>query len=198
MEQVMAGSGQVRDEALRERWERSLVGVTGSPVRRRRRRSERARGELSGGLWQLDGNRLAAGRAGRRRFVVSALAVGAALLGSASVVVLAPAGADSAGLVCPAGVTASWVDRYRDVLGLHVPDPRDHLEVAAPTGSDVVVSFTDGSGARYPGAAAAVPDGGVLVVDPPRPVPADERAQWRVQVVVTSGTAAAVCAGPLR
>lgn len=194
----MAGSGQVRDEALRERWERSLVGVTGSPVRRRRRRSERGRGEPSGGLWQRDSNRLPTERPGRRRLAVSALAVGAGLLGVASAVVLAPAGSEPTALVCPAGVTASWVDRYRDVLGLQVPDPRDHLEVAASAGSRVEVSFTDAAGARYPEAVATAPGGGVLVVDPPRPVPADERARWRVQVVVTSGTAAAVCAGALR
>lgn len=268
----MTGSGRFGDEVVGERWEQSLVGVTGAPrepVRRRRnrgavkaawtrrvRRSRRvaeriiaaemlsAADELSaaGGLGAAGGvgaagwgrgtepvrgfravpaprgaephraglaprggpddNRLHPRRPVRRRIQVPAVVLAAALAGSTAVLAFSPVETDRVALGCPAGVSVAWVDQYRDVLGLRLPDPGDHLAVGAPAGSAVAVTFTDGDGATYPIVHGVVPDVGTLAVEPPRALAAAERGQWSVSVAV-SGVAAsgdavsAACAAPL-
>ncbi|MFD6446922.1 hypothetical protein ACFWEJ_17575 [Promicromonospora sp. NPDC060204] len=211
----MTGSGRVDDGVLGEHWEQSLVGVTGAagapaaaPVRRRR---IRAAGRLVRTRWArnphravrehagaADDNRLHAPRRARRRFSVPAIVLGASLVGSTAVLALSPVEAEFVALDCPAGVSAGWVDQYRDVLGLRLPDPRDHLAVTAPAGSVVAVTFTDAAGAAYPTVRDVVPGDGVLTVEPPRALSATERAQWRVAAVVSAdGDPAATCEAPL-
>ncbi|WP_020014680.1 hypothetical protein [Promicromonospora sukumoe] len=263
----MTGSGRFGDEVVGERWEQSLVGVTGAPrepVRRRRnqgvvkaawtRRVRRSRrvaeriiaadrpggaDELSaaGGLGATDGvgaagwgrgtepaggfravpaprgaephraglvprggpddNRLHPRRPARRRIQVPAVVLASALAGSTAVLAFSPVEADRVALVCPAGASVTWVDRYRDVLGLRLPDPGDHLTVEAPVGATVAVTFTDGDGATYPTVRDAVPGAGTLVVEPPRALSAAERGRWSVSVVVSGAAASrdAVSAG---
>ncbi|MFI2488583.1 hypothetical protein ACH47X_16870 [Promicromonospora kroppenstedtii] len=262
----MTGSGRFGDEVVGERWEQSLVGVTGAPqepVRRRRdraavkaawtrrvRRSRRvaeriiaadglsAADELSaagrvgaagwgrgaepvGGFRAVpaprgvethrvgpvprggpDDNRLYPRRPVRRRIRVPAVVLATALAGSTAILAFSPVEADHVALVCPAGASVAWVDRYRDVLGLRLPDPGGHLAVEAPSGSDVAVTFTDGDGATYPTVRAAVPDAGPLAVEPPRALAASERGEWSVSVVVSGDAASgevvsAGCAAPL-
>ncbi|MFI2364929.1 hypothetical protein [Promicromonospora sp. NPDC019610] len=215
----MTGSGRVDDGVLGEHWEQSLVGVTGpvggpgvAPVRRRRiraaarlvrtrwaRNPHRAVREHAG---TPDDNRLHAPRRARRRFFVPAIVLGASLAGSTAVLALSPVEAERVALVCPAGVSAAWVDQYRDVLGLRLPDPRDHLAVTAAAGSVVAVTFTDAAGVAYPTVRDTVPSGGgadgVLTVEPPRALSAAERAQWRVEAVVSAdGVQSATCEAPL-
>lgn len=216
----MTGSGRVGDEVLGEHWEQSLVGVTGAagapdaPVGRRR---IRAAGRLVRTRWARnphravrehadapDDNRLRAPRHTRRRFSAPAIVLGAGLAGSTVVLALSPVGAEHVALVCPVGVSVGWVDQYRDVLGLRLPDPRDHLAVTAPVGSAVAVTFTDVTGTAYPTVRDAVPGGGdgdgdgVLTVEPPRALSASERGQWRVAAVVSAdGVPAAGCEAPL-
>ncbi|MGW2090880.1 hypothetical protein [Promicromonospora sukumoe] len=206
----MTGSGRVGDQLLGEDWEQSLVGVTGTPqmlVRRRRgrfaerlartfrRHLRRTAGERAGAA---DSNRLHEPRRAHRRFVAPAIVLGAGLAGSTAVLALSPVKAEHVALVCPAGVSVGWVDQYRDVLGLRLPDPRDHLEVVAPAGSTVAVTFTDGTGAAYPTVREAVPAAGTLAVEPPRAIPASERGTWTMTAVVSAdGVTVARCDVPL-
>ncbi|MFI6425845.1 hypothetical protein [Promicromonospora sp. NPDC050880] len=197
----MAGSGRLHDRALGDRWEQSLVGVTGA-ARRRRARGVRTRTPYLAARERaaVDSNRLRQGHGTRRRLAGSAIVLGAGLMGCTAVLLLSPAAVERSVLGCPAGsvVTVAWVDRYRDVLGVRVPDPRDRVEVAAPAGSTVEVVFTDAAGATYPAVRGEVSVGGLLAVEPPRPVPAQERGLWRVEtVVVAGGAAVATCAGAL-
>lgn len=200
----MAGSGQVRDEALGEHWEQSLVGVTGAAARRSRARRAGRRARVRDPYLAArqhaaaDSNRLRAERRARRRLAGPAVVLGAGLVGCTAVLAMAPARAEATVLACPADVAVSWVDQYRDVLGLRVPDPRDHVEVAAAAGSTVEVTFVDADGARYPTVRGEVSGAEVLTVEPPRPVPAGERASWRLQVVVSvGGVIATACAAAL-
>ncbi|MFD7022684.1 hypothetical protein [Promicromonospora sukumoe] len=206
----MTGSGRVGDQLLGEHWEQSLVGVTGTPqvlVRRRRgwlaerlarscrRHLRRTADERVG---SADSNRLHMPRRARRRFVAPAIVLGAGLAGSTAVLALSPVKAEHVPLVCPAGVTVGWVDQYRDVLGLRLPDPRDHLEVVAPAGSTIAVTFTDGTGAAYPTVRDTVPAAGALAVEPPRAIPASERGTWSMTAVVSAdGVSVARCDAPL-
>lgn len=210
----MTGSGRVDDGVLGAHWEQSLVGVTstaGAPrVAPMRRRRIRAAGRLVRTRWARnphrtvrehagapDDNRLHAPRRARRRFSVPAIVLGASLAGSTAVLALGPVEAEQVALACPAGVSAGWVDQYRDVLGLRLPDPRDHLAVTAPAGTVVAVTFTDAAGVAYPTVRDAVPGAGVLTVEPPRALSASERVQWSVQVVVSGEGASAGCIAPL-
>ncbi|GAA2225673.1 hypothetical protein GCM10010413_20580 [Promicromonospora sukumoe] len=206
----MTGSGRVGDQLLGEHWERSLVGVTGTPqalVRRRRgwlaeRLARAYRRHLhrtaDGGAGSADSNRLHTPRRARRRFVAPAIVLGAGLAGSTAVLAFSPVKAEHVPLVCPAGVTVGWVDQYRDVLGLRLPDPRDHLEVVAPAGSTVAVTVTDGTGAAYPTVRETVPAAGTLAVEPPRAIPASERGTWSMTAVVSAdGVSVARCDAPL-
>lgn len=268
----MTGSGRFGDEVVGERWEQSLVGVTGAPqepVRRRRnrgavkaawtrrvRRSRRVAERIiaadrpsgadeltaAGGLGAADGvgaagwgrcaepvsglgavpaprgaevhraglvprggpddNRLHSHRPVRRRIQVPAVLLAVALAGATAVLASSPVEADRVALGCPAGASVAWVDQYRDVLGLRLPDPGDRLVVEAPAGSDVAVTFTDGAGAAYPTVRGVVPDAGPLGVEPPRPLAASERGQWSVSVVVSGAASSgdvvrAGCAAPL-
>lgn len=128
--------------------------------------------------------------------------LGAALAGTTAALTFSPVGAERVALDCPAGLSVAWIDQYRDVLGLRLPDPGDRLAVEAPAGSNVAVTFTDGTGATYPTVRGAVPGPGVLAVEPPRALSVSERGQWSVSVVASGAAAAgattpAGCAAPL-
>ncbi|WP_036965439.1 hypothetical protein, partial [Promicromonospora kroppenstedtii] len=149
-----------------------------------------------------DDNRLHPRRPVRRRIRLPAVVLAAALAGSTAILAFSPVEADRVALVCPAGASVAWVDQYRDVLGLRLPDPGDHLAVAAPSGSEVAVTFTDGAGVAYPTVRAAVSDTGPFAVEPPRALAASERGEWSVSVVVSGDAASgdvvsAGCAAPL-
>nr|BFF21860.1 hypothetical protein GCM10025730_53810 [Promicromonospora thailandica] len=123
----MTGSGRLRDEARGERWEQSLVGVTGAV--RRRDAAVRTQSPHPGPCRRPapDSNRLHGQRQVRRRLtapvVVPSVVLGLGLAGCTAAFALAPAATEPVALVCPAPVTVTWVDQYRDVLGLRVPDP---------------------------------------------------------------------------
>ena len=104
----MAGSGRVGDEVLAAYWEQALVGVTaraGAPVRRR-----------PGGGWRQ--------LRGVRRCPAPAVVLVLGVVASGALLALSPVRAERVALDCSPEMSVTWVDRYRDVLGLHLPDPR--------------------------------------------------------------------------
>ncbi|WP_125778161.1 hypothetical protein [Antribacter gilvus] len=180
----MAGSESPREGIVGE-WAEALVQVTRSvlPLANRPRRA----GRRSPGDGPSGDNVLQPGPVRRVwKFAVPAIVAGGAMALAWSAWAFAPVVTEARQLPCDVGpgtahyaADVAWVEYGRDLVGLALPDPRDHLDVtwattaqgeargegAGPASGSVSVVFRDPAGVAYPAARAVVADGTVTSRD---------------------------------